>query len=44
MNNWIIYTIGFIAQILFSSRLLIQWLYSEQKNTIITPNIFFCSE
>jgi len=41
MNNWIIYTIGFIAQILFSSRLLIQWLYSEQKNTIITPNIFW---
>ena len=41
MSDLIIYSIGFVAQILFSSRLLIQWFYSEKKNTIITPSIFW---
>jgi lipid-A-disaccharide synthase-like uncharacterized protein len=41
MNSIIIYSIGFIAQILFSSRLIIQWFYSEKKNKIITPSIFW---
>ena len=30
MSNWIIYSIGFLSQILFSSRLLVQWLQSEK--------------
>ena len=41
MNSIIIYSIGFLAQILFSSRLIIQWFYSEKKNKIITPSIFW---
>ena len=41
MSSIIIYSIGFIAQILFSSRLIIQWFYSEKKNKIITPTIFW---
>ncbi|CDF78544.1 lipid-A-disaccharide synthase [Formosa agariphila KMM 3901] len=41
MSNWIIYTIGFIAQILFSSRLVIQWITSEKKRKVITPTLFW---
>ena len=41
MSNWIIYSIGFLAQILFSSRLIIQWLYSEKHKRVITPTVFW---
>ncbi|MGY0392008.1 lipid-A-disaccharide synthase N-terminal domain-containing protein [Bizionia sp. KMM 8389] len=41
MTDWIVYSIGFLAQILFSSRLIIQWLYSEKKGRVITPSIFW---
>ena len=41
MSNWIIYTIGFLAQILFSSRLIIQWITSEKKRKVITPTLFW---
>ncbi len=41
MSDWIIYSIGFIAQILFSSRLFIQWFLSEKNKRIITPDIFW---
>jgi len=41
MSNWIIYTIGFIAQVLFSSRLIIQWLFSEKEKKVITPTLFW---
>ncbi|MGB5263690.1 MAG: lipid-A-disaccharide synthase N-terminal domain-containing protein [Lutimonas sp.] len=41
MNDWIIYSIGFLAQILFSSRLLIQWLQSEKVKKVVTPLLFW---
>ncbi|WP_248723352.1 lipid-A-disaccharide synthase N-terminal domain-containing protein [Seonamhaeicola sp. ML3] len=41
MSNWIVYSIGFIAQILFSSRLIIQWITSEKQKKVITPSIFW---
>jgi lipid-A-disaccharide synthase-like uncharacterized protein len=41
MNDWIIYSIGFAAQILFSSRLVIQWITSEKKRKVITPTLFW---
>lgn len=41
MNNWIIYSIGFIAQILFSSRLIVQWITSEKEGKVITPTLFW---
>ncbi|MGJ5642238.1 lipid-A-disaccharide synthase N-terminal domain-containing protein [Formosa sp. S-31] len=41
MNNWIIYSIGFVAQILFSSRLIIQWITSEKERKVITPTLFW---
>lgn len=36
-----IYSIGFIAQILFSSRLIIQWITSEKQRKVITPTLFW---
>jgi len=41
MSNWIIYGIGFLAQILFSSRLLIQWIQSEKVKKVLTPVLFW---
>lgn len=41
MSSWLIYTIGFVAQILFSSRLIIQWLSSEKEKKVITPTLFW---
>ena len=41
MSNWLIYSIGFLAQILFSSRLVIQWITSEKQKKVITPTLFW---
>ncbi|WP_299363308.1 lipid-A-disaccharide synthase N-terminal domain-containing protein [Winogradskyella sp.] len=41
MKDWLIYSIGFIAQILFSARLIIQWITSERQRKVITPSIFW---
>ncbi len=41
MSQWIIYTIGFTAQFLFSARLLVQWLQSEKSKRIVTPSLFW---
>ena len=41
MSDWMIYSVGFIAQILFSSRLIIQWITSEKQKRVITPTLFW---
>lgn len=41
MSEWLIYSVGFIAQILFSSRLVVQWIASEKQQKVITPTIFW---
>lgn len=41
MSNWIVYSIGFLAQILFSGRLIVQWILSERSKRIITPSTFW---
>lgn len=41
MQNWIIYAIGFLAQILFSGRLVMQWLLSEKQKKVLTPRLFW---
>tara|TARA_R110002124_G_scaffold273595_1_gene443081 strand:- start:21273 stop:21896 length:624 start_codon:yes stop_codon:yes gene_type:complete len=41
LKDWIIYSIGFLAQILFSSRLVIQWVTSEKQRKVITPTTFW---
>lgn len=40
-NDWIIYVIGFAAQILFSSRMIMQWLLSEKQKKVLTPVLFW---
>ena len=35
MQTWIIYSIGFLAQILFSARLIVQWVLSEKVKKIV---------
>lgn len=41
MSDWLIYSIGFLAQILFSSRLIVQWLTSEKLKKVTTPVLFW---
>ena len=41
MSDWIIYSIGFLAQILFSSRLIVQWVTSEKQKQVATPVLFW---
>ncbi|WP_417371832.1 lipid-A-disaccharide synthase N-terminal domain-containing protein [Gelidibacter japonicus] len=41
MSSWIIYSIGFLAQMLFSSRLLVQWITSEKQKQVVTPSLFW---
>ena len=41
MKSWLVISIGTIAQILFSSRLILQWLLSEKHKKILTPVLFW---
>ncbi|MBT8219774.1 MAG: lipid-A-disaccharide synthase N-terminal domain-containing protein [Bacteroidia bacterium] len=41
MQDWIIYVIGFLAQILFSGRLILQWAISEKHKKVLTPTLFW---
>ena len=41
MSDWIIYSIGFFAQILFSGRLILQWVLSEKSKKALTPSLFW---
>lgn len=41
MSNWQIYIIGFSAQLLFSARLLLQWIASEKQKKVLTPSNFW---
>jgi len=36
-----VYAIGFIAQILFSSRMVVQWVISEKNKKVLTPRLFW---
>lgn len=41
MSSWIIYSIGFVAQLLFSARLISQWFLSEKAKKVKTPTIYW---
>lgn len=41
MNQYLVYAVGFIAQILFSARLLVQWISSERAGKVRSPLIFW---
>lgn len=41
MNEGIVFSIGIFAQILFSSRLLVQWIKSEKAGKVLSPTLFW---
>ncbi|WP_031427280.1 lipid-A-disaccharide synthase N-terminal domain-containing protein [Flavimarina sp. Hel_I_48] len=40
-SPWWIYTVGFLAQLMFSGRLVLQWLLSEKQKKVLTPSTFW---
>lgn len=41
INDYFIFGLGFVAQGLFSARLLVQWLLSEKAQKVVSPEIFW---
>ena len=41
MDNIVLYTVGLLAQLLFSARILIQWIMSERAKKVVSPVIFW---
>lgn len=41
MSDYLIYAVGFIAQLLFSARLLVQWIASERARKVLSPTLFW---
>ena len=41
MSDWLIYAVGFLAQLLFSGRTLFQWIISEKHKKVLTPRLFW---
>lgn len=40
-TGWLIYVVGFLAQALFSTRILVQWIMSERARHVLSPTIFW---
>lgn len=41
MNEYAVYALGFFAQSLFGSRLVIQWVQSERQGKVVSPTVFW---
>lgn len=41
MDNIILYVVGLSAQLLFSARILVQWIMSERAKKVVSPVIFW---
>ncbi|HKJ77984.1 MAG TPA: lipid-A-disaccharide synthase N-terminal domain-containing protein [Prolixibacteraceae bacterium] len=41
MDNYIIYVLGFVAQLLFFTRTIAQWFKSEQAGKVISPVVYW---
>jgi len=41
MKFELIFLIGFLAQILFSARLVVQWIQSEREKRVVAPTLFW---
>lgn len=41
MNHYLIVGIGLLAQVLFSARILVQWIASERAKEILSPTLFW---
>ena len=40
-ENFILYSIGFLAQAFFSARIIFQWILSEKAKKVVSPSIFW---
>src|SRR3954469_25997032 len=41
MRYYMILSLGFFAQLLFASRMVVQWIQSERAGKIISPTVFW---
>lgn len=41
MTRWLVFGLGFLAQALFSSRIILQWIVSEKHKKVLTPRLFW---
>lgn len=41
LNQYLIFGLGFLAQALFGSRMIIQWISSERAGKVVSPTIFW---
>jgi len=41
MNQYLVFGVGFLAQSLFSARLLVQWISSEKAGRVLSPVLFW---
>ena len=41
IHDLLVYTLGLVAQLLFSARILLQWLQSEKAGQVLSPNSFW---
>ncbi len=40
-GNWLIFALGFLAQGLFSARMIVQWIISEKEKKATSPTIYW---
>ncbi|MBQ3659823.1 MAG: lipid-A-disaccharide synthase N-terminal domain-containing protein [Bacteroidales bacterium] len=40
-SSWLIYAFGFLAQGLFSARMIVQWLISEKQKRVTSPAVYW---
>lgn len=41
MPAWLVFSVGFLAQALFSARVLVQWIMSEKARRVLSPTVFW---
>ncbi len=41
MSQYFVFAIGLLAQLLFSARLLVQWIASERAHKVLSPTLFW---
>lgn len=41
MSQYLVFGVGVLAQILFSARLLVQWIASEKARKVLSPTLFW---
>ncbi len=40
-DSYLVYALGFLAQLLFSARMLVQWILSEKAKKVVSPLLYW---